>query len=152
MKVTILIFLCFLITSCFKKNENSNGLQLKKDSTQELENKKDTSKVVKDTVTLLLSYEQRQGKYIFMKYCAVCHGDQGKGNGFNSYNLNPRPRSFTDSNYISVYSYARLFEIISKGGRGVNKSQLMPSWNGTLDEDEIDYVVKYVSFLTKQKN
>jgi len=33
-----------------------------------------------------LTYEQQQGKILYTKYCSVCHGEQGKGDGFNAYN------------------------------------------------------------------
>lgn len=92
----------------------------------------------------LLTYEERQGKQIYMKYCAVCHGEEGKGDGFNAYNLDPKPRNFTDTIYMNVLSDIRLLETIREGGRGVNKSPLMPSWGGRLKGEEIEYVMAYV--------
>ena len=94
-----------------------------------------------------LSYEERQGKHIYMKYCAVCHGTEGKGDGFNAYNLDPKPRDFTDSTYMRALSDSRLLETIGEGGRGVNKSPLMPMWGVTLSKDEIGKVVQYVRVL-----
>lgn len=91
-----------------------------------------------------LGYEERQGKYIYLKYCAVCHGMEGKGDGFNAYNLDPKPRDFTDSTYMKTLSDARLIETISEGGRGVNKSPLMPSWGATLSKDDILYLLYYL--------
>ena len=160
MKVLLIVFLCSMLIGCTKKTEKqdeqilkSDTTSLKKDTTKTSRSvRKDTTKtseVKKDTVTL--AYEQRQGKFIFIKYCAVCHGEQGKGNGFNAFNLNPKPKSFTDSNYISTYNDARLTEVINKGGRGVNKSQMMPSYKGTLNKDEIEYVTQFVRFLNHLK-
>ena len=46
-----------------------------------------------------LTYFQRQGQRLFLHYCAVCHGDRGAGDGFNAWNLDPRPRDLGDSAY-----------------------------------------------------
>jgi mono/diheme cytochrome c family protein len=90
------------------------------------------------------SYEQRQGKFLFIKYCAVCHGEQGKGDGFNAYNLSPKPRDFTDATAMKPLSDERMRQTISGGGRSVNKSPLMPSWGGTISKQEIGYLVLYL--------
>ena len=107
-----------------------------------------TAAAVADTV---LPYEARQGKFLFTKYCAVCHGEDGKGDGFNAYNLDPKPRDFTDARLMQALTDERIAETISGGGRSVNKSPLMPSWGGRLKRREIGYLVRYVrSFLSKQ--
>jgi hypothetical protein len=168
MKVFLIIVMCFFLTSCSKKNEKIEERKTGEDTTvnrlketndttktptvtdKEVSKKEDVKNVTPNNDSLL-TFEQRQGKYIFVKYCAVCHGELGKSNGFNTYNLNPKPRNFSDSNFISSYSKERLAESIIKGGRGVNKSPLMPSYGGTLNKEEIEYVNKYVRFLSSQK-
>lgn len=100
---------------------------------------------------LVLTYEQRQGKYLYEEYCRVCHGDQGKGDGFNSYNLNPRPRDFSDSAYMSALGDQQVFATIRAGGRSVNKSPLMPAYGWTLTKDEIQYIVAYVKTFSGMK-
>jgi mono/diheme cytochrome c family protein len=74
----------------------------------------------------LLTYEERQGKVLFMKYCSVCHGVEGKGDGFNAFNLDPRPRDLSDKQYMSAFAEERLYQTIDLGGRGMNKSPSMP--------------------------
>lgn len=91
-----------------------------------------------------LTYEQRQGKHLYMKYCQVCHGEKGKGDGFNAFNLDPKPRDFTNAKYMIALSDARLMETISQGGRGVNKSLLMPTWGGRVSKSEQEYIIAYV--------
>lgn len=91
-----------------------------------------------------LTYEQRQGKYLFTKYCAVCHGEEGKGDGFNAYNLDPKPRDFTDAKTMSVLTDEHILQTISGGGRSVNRSVLMPSWGGRLSKEEIKYLLAYI--------
>jgi len=93
---------------------------------------------------LPLTYEQREGKYFYDRYCAVCHGDKGAGDGFNAFNLDPKPHSFADSSYFAAISDASLQQVIALGGRGVNKSVLMPAYGATLRQRDISYVVAYL--------
>jgi mono/diheme cytochrome c family protein len=96
----------------------------------------------------LLTYEERQGKVLFMKYCSVCHGVEGKGDGFNAFNLDPRPRDLSDKQYMSAFAEERLYQTIDLGGRGMNKSPSMPSWGGRLNRQEIRYVIAYVESMS----
>ncbi len=97
-----------------------------------------------------LTYEQQQGKILYTKYCAICHGDQGKGDGFNAYNLDPKPRDFTDPRAMAGIDDATLLETITEGGKGVNKSPLMPAWGGRMNKLDIGYVIEYIKVLEQQ--
>ena len=92
----------------------------------------------------ILTYEERQGSVLYAKYCAVCHGKEGKGDGFNAFNLDPRPRDFSDSAYMVALSDGQIIQTITGGGRSVNKSPLMPAWGGRMNKLEIEYVIEYV--------
>lgn len=101
----------------------------------------------------VISYEQRQGRHLYLKYCSVCHGEEGNGDGFNAFNLNPKPRDFTDAAYMDALSDVRVAEAINEGGRGVNQSPLMPSWGGRMNKKEIAYVVEYIrSIVSSPRN
>jgi cytochrome c oxidase cbb3-type subunit III len=91
-----------------------------------------------------LTYEQREGKFSYTKYCAICHGAEGKGDGFNAFNLTPKPKDFTDKQYMQALTDTKLSETISRGGISVNKSVSMPAWGGRLTKLEIGYVSAYV--------
>jgi len=107
--------------------------------------KSDTPKPV------ILTYEQRQGKILYTEYCATCHGSQGKGDGFNAYNLDPKPRDFTDPRAMAGIDDATLLGTIMAGGKGVNKSPLMPAWGGRMNKLDIEYVIAYVKMLEQQR-
>jgi mono/diheme cytochrome c family protein len=98
-------------------------------------------------VPVQLTYLERKGKRLFLHYCAVCHGETGAGDGFNAYNLNPRPRNLTDPEFLNAVSDAWLAEIIAQGGRGVNKSPLMPTWGNTLNKRQIEALVTFIRTL-----
>lgn len=103
---------------------------------------------MKDTKLLAdLSYEQRQGKILFTKYCAICHGTEGRGDGFNAYNLDPKPRNFTDARAMAGLDHMALYAIVDVGGKGVNKSPLMPGWGGRMNKQETEYVIAYIEAL-----
>jgi cytochrome c oxidase cbb3-type subunit 2 len=40
-----------------------------------------------------------QGKLLYLRDCAICHGDNGDGNGSRSRDLSPHPRDFTTGIY-----------------------------------------------------
>ena len=95
----------------------------------------------------VLNYEQSNGKKLFEHYCAVCHGASGEEDGFNAFNLNPKPRNLTDREAMKTFSDQQLFNAISQGGGERGKSNLMPPWGHTLNERQIRYLVAYLRTL-----
>lgn len=100
-----------------------------------------------DTLKVELTYEQRKGQRLFIRYCATCHGSEGAGDGFNAYNLNPKPRDLSDAQYQRAVSDGWLTEVVAQGGRGVNRSPLMPAYGHTLTRDQIREVVAFIRTL-----
>lgn len=95
-----------------------------------------------------LSYDLQRGKHTYDRYCAVCHGATGEGDGFNAYNLAPvKPRDFTDAAYMDALTDERVGEAIRQGGPGVRRSVLMPAWGKTLSDVDTERVVKYIRWL-----
>jgi mono/diheme cytochrome c family protein len=94
-----------------------------------------------------LNYEQSNGKKLFEHYCAVCHGPSGEGDGFNAFNLNPKPRNLTDRAAMTSFSDQQLADAISRGGLERGKSNLMPPWGHTLNERQVRYLVAYLRTL-----
>lgn len=175
-RLTVVALLAVLTFGCGKTNEKKPVAKAVKDTTalhadstnatndstiaktDSTATKKDSGSVASDTTHTAdsvkapppppLTYEQSQGKYIFARYCAVCHGVEGRGDGFNAYNLDPKPRDFTDSGFISIFPDERLAQVTMLGGRAVNKSQTMPAFEWTIGKDDIGYVVAYVRYLS----
>ncbi len=94
------------------------------------------------------SYELRLGKAVFRHYCQTCHGETGAGDGFNAYNLDPRPRDLS-APALQRKSDAELADAVRRGGAGVGLSPLMPPWAHTLSARQIDEVILYVRALPK---
>ena len=92
------------------------------------------------------SFEIRNGRIVYNEHCAPCHGDTGKGNGnYYASGLEPKPRNFTDSEFMNKVKDDYLFEVIWKGTAAFGKSSYCPPWGNTLKEDE--KVSNIISFL-----
>lgn len=85
------------------------------------------------------------GKEIYSKYCAVCHGKGGKGDGI------PGARNFTDKSEWKTYGKdEQTYKVISEGGTSVlGPMSGMPPFGGVLSEQEIKAVMAYVKSLAK---
>ena len=94
-----------------------------------------------------LTYAESQGKHVFDRYCATCHGDAGKGDGQNASNLHPAPPDLTQSKTMADRNYVR--RVIAEGSAAVGRSPLSPPWGRTLSAQQIDYVTAYCLALAK---
>lgn len=94
-----------------------------------------------------LGYNAREGRTLYRHYCLNCHGETGKGDGFNAYNLDPHPRSLADSTFQAQRSDSDLVVAIRSGGAAVGLSNGMPPWGRTLPERQIQNVVAYLRTL-----
>ena len=95
------------------------------------------------------SYELRLGRAVYVSYCQTCHGEAGAGDGFNAFNLDPRPRDLSDPAFQKTKTDAEFADTIRRGGAGVGMSALMPPWGHTLSARKIDAVVLYLRSLQK---
>jgi cytochrome c oxidase cbb3-type subunit 3 len=91
----------------------------------------------------------RLGRQVFRHYCQTCHGETGAGDGFNAFNLDPRPRDLSDPVFQKKKGDADLADAIRRGGSGVGLSPLMPPWGHTLSAQQIYQVVLYVRSLKR---
>ncbi|MGR3179247.1 MAG: c-type cytochrome [Candidatus Anammoxibacter sp.] len=92
------------------------------------------------------------GRGLFLHYCASCHGNAGKGDGFNSVNLDPVPRDLSDQQYMAKQKNQDLFKVISSGGKAIEKSARMPPYGNTLSEIEIWKIIAFIRTLHSYKD
>ncbi len=83
----------------------------------------------------------QKGKNLYAEYCAMCHGDQGKGDGPMAESLDPKPANLTDRDRIGSQSDGELFWKIAKG------NPPMPDFEKALSEQEIWHLVNYLRTL-----
>jgi len=87
---------------------------------------------------------QTRGHDVYQHYCQICHGSEAQGNGFNAAMLDPPPRNFADEAFWKQASDESLTAVISRGGKAVGKSVLMPPWGRTLDEQQIRDAIAFL--------
>lgn len=116
---------------------------------QQEEVQKDLARETAKSFAEIADRELAEGKKVFGQYCSVCHGEEGRGDGFNAYNLDPKPRDFTDSTYRARMDSSLIVEAITSGGAAVGHSALMPGWGRTISETDIRNVSLYVMHLSK---
>jgi mono/diheme cytochrome c family protein len=87
---------------------------------------------------------------LYNHWCAQCHGLLGKADGINSTpDMAINPRDFTDKNFMVTRSDKQFDDVIRGGGTRAAKSPLMPPWEETLNDAEIDALVVYLRVLCK---
>ena len=92
-----------------------------------------------------LTREQTDGKRLFARYCATCHGDAGQGDGQNAYSLDPKAPDFSESLEVHQPSYWR--QIIEGGSAAVGRSPQCPPWGPMLASSDLDALVAYLDVL-----
>ena len=142
------LFVCLFVlsqTGCHKLHRTGAASQKESDSLSTAS----ADSLIRNDPWIRYTYAERQGKQLFEQYCTICHGQSGEGDGFNAYNLTPKPHSLADSTYMKALSNESITETISFGGKGVNKSVLMPAYQFTLSKPQISNVVAYIETFTE---
>lgn len=91
--------------------------------------------------------DSQVGKKLYQVYCTQCHGINGDGKGINIPDMAVLPRDHTDRSEMSARTDADLSKAIKHGGKSVNKSVLMPAWDGNLSDQQVDDLVAYLRAL-----
>jgi mono/diheme cytochrome c family protein len=81
--------------------------------------------------------ESEQGKNLYSKKCAACHGADGKGTGPAASSFSPRPADFTDPAFWRENPDKKLTDAVDDG------YELMPPID--LSTDELKAVIAYIA-------
>jgi mono/diheme cytochrome c family protein len=88
-----------------------------------------------------------QGRVFYYERCAVCHGQDGLGDGPLAKSLAaPPPGDLTDNEWKHGDEPNRVLEVIARGIKGTS----MQGWESTFDQGELNSLAAYVYYLAKQ--
>jgi mono/diheme cytochrome c family protein len=94
--------------------------------------------------TLDAPLELDEGRTIYQRHCADCHGAEGRGDGRQATSLSPRPGNLISAQ-TSAKSDQELLKIISKG----RPRTAMAGWADRLSPEEQAAVLSYIRSLVK---
>jgi mono/diheme cytochrome c family protein len=101
-----------------------------------------------DAQTADLTTAQKQ----FNKYCAKCHGADGRGDGEQAATLNHKPKDWTNCAEMAKISDTDRFKITKFGGQPVHGQQCeMPGMGKALSDNEIRGLVAYIRNFCQQQ-
>ncbi len=91
------------------------------------------------------------GKAIYQSRCAICHGDDGKGEGRAAALLNPKPLDFTSGMYKirttesgSIPTDEDIARAITNGLHG----SAMPDWGPFIHGDSLKAIITYIKLFS----
>jgi len=110
-----------------------------------------------DEITSLIAYlrylgtskhelmgDPEMGSRIYRKYCQVCHGEDGAGDGIMTTLMGMEPMDHTNPVVMNRMTNEELMLSILDGA-----GDFMPAWQGILSGEEVQALVSYIRLLTQ---
>jgi mono/diheme cytochrome c family protein len=86
---------------------------------------------------------------LYGRFCSACHGERGRGDGYNARFLPVKPTAHADGKYMSTRSDDALFDAVHAGGYVMNRSHHMPPFGETLTRQQIWGLVRHMRALCR---
>ena len=86
----------------------------------------------------------KAGRALYVRYCATCHGDTGRGNGSSAASFATKPADLTDGRLMNGLPDEFLFNVIMHGGPAEGLSPGMPPLSAYLSDSETRQVIEYL--------
>jgi len=84
------------------------------------------------------------GLQLYQKYCKVCHGEEGDGDGIMTNLMGIMPMDHTNPNETNRLDNKELAKSILDG-----KGKFMPPWRGILSQSDVEALVSYIRLLSR---
>jgi mono/diheme cytochrome c family protein len=91
----------------------------------------------------VLSADPDKGRPMYEKYCLLCHGPEGRGDGPVGLHAKPPAANF-HSPESKKKSDAALLQLIQQG----HPETAMASWKGALSDEQINDIIAYIRKLS----
>ncbi len=87
--------------------------------------------------------DPKVGLQLYQKYCQVCHGVEGDGDGIMTMLMGIMPMDHTNPNETNRLTNEQLVKSILDG-----KGRYMPAWRGILNQSDVEALVSYIRLLS----
>ena len=94
----------------------------------------DYSQLVVPEARLASEDARRSGRELYLRHCALCHGERADGHGRRRHSLSTPPVDFTRPDWRARTTPKDLFRVVREGVRGTP----MPAWRVFDDEQTWD--------------
>lgn len=84
------------------------------------------------------------GMHLYEKYCQVCHGSEGDGDGIMTKLMGITPMDHTNPNETNALDNEEIARRILDG-----KGRFMPAWRGILSQADVEALVSYIRLLSQ---
>ncbi|MDU8928166.1 c-type cytochrome [Alisedimentitalea sp. MJ-SS2] len=98
-----------------------------------------------------------EGQRLYVSYCQLCHGTEGKGDGPLAKSMGLTPADLTTT--VRARSDAILTRIITGEGQTITGrdrhnliSDAMPEWKDIFDDDEVTALIAWLRFMSRAKH
>jgi mono/diheme cytochrome c family protein len=88
-----------------------------------------------------------KGAVLYARHCTQCHGESGKGGGYNAHYLTASPLVHWRQSELSRSTDERLMMGLALGGWVLGKSSEMPGFGGSLTSAELSHLVSHLRTL-----
>ncbi|MGH7344674.1 MAG: cytochrome c3 family protein [Candidatus Rokuibacteriota bacterium] len=88
--------------------------------------------------------EVKAGRELYVRYCATCHGDAGRGDGASAASFATKPSDLTDGRLMNGLPDEFLSNVILNGGPAEGLSPGMPPLAAYLSRDDTRQVIQYI--------
>jgi len=86
----------------------------------------------------------KPGRELYVRHCASCHGDGGRGDGASAASFVTRPADLTDGRLMNRLPDEFLYNVIMHGGPAEGLSPGMPPMSAYLGDDQARSVIQYL--------